>query len=629
MSDAELIALFSQVSGPAAGKTPEVPAGGQAPTGLGNNLGAGIAEGFVGIPTGVADLGRLAATGTAGNTNQATWDAIERWTGPRPQANTPLEKAVRTVGEFGPGAAFGPGGMARKLLTYGVIPGITSEYAKSLPGFQGNEGLGGAVGGVAGVGLGMAANRGISGVQNMLAGRSAGREITQILGQPVGSGAASRLADALVGDRVTPIDVMQTRARLGPEAMFMDISDGTKGRAEGLASIPGPQRNTIVNAVQGRTEGFDTVTGRPREFGGAGIAERVQQTLNAEMGPTQNVVQLVDRVNQTVDRVARPLYQQVMAAHQVVDVPVTITQRPAVQEAMRNARTLAANYGETIDITARPSLQAWDYVKKDLDRRINAYQRSGGASELSSADKADMGGLMDARRALVQHLDQVTNGAYQQARQVAAHKFELREALDFGRDAYSSKMLPEEFAAEVQQMSLPQRAMVAAGFRRELEKLIGSASNEGIRSRTALMPDNVMQKVETLFGPDAAREIGRRIEAETSFQLAKNKILGGSPTIPRSEQIKDIKDPDPTNRMQYSVTGLPYWLGGKVFDYARSAAQGLPATRQQMANVLTTTGNNIDPVAEALMRLGDRRTMNSAAVGNKATALANALLSGR
>jgi hypothetical protein len=54
--------------------------------------------------------------------------------------------------------------------------------------------------------------------------------------------------------------------------------------------------------------------------------------------------------------------------------------------------------------------------------------KSGGASELNSADKADLGGLIDARNALRDHLDAVTNGDYAMARRTAAFKPQLNEA---------------------------------------------------------------------------------------------------------------------------------------------------------------------------------------------------------
>jgi hypothetical protein len=627
-------AVVEEIAASRGGKIPAAPAAPQAPGGLGNNIGAGLAEGVVGLATSPATALEALSGGNIGGTNKAAWDTIERWTGPRPEAKTTGEKTARGVAEFIPGSLIGPGGMAQKAITYGVIPGIMSEYGKQQFGDAG--GIAGAVGGV---GVGAGVNRAVAGGRNYLAARGAGNDIASTLGSPVGPGATNRMAQSLTADRVVPADVARLQSELGPEAMLMDIGRQTKGRAEAVAAQPGRGQNTVLDAVEGRTGRFGEAT-----------AQRVQQTLDREMGPTHNVVALVDRVDETVKRVAGPLYQKVMDAHPVLTVPAAITERPAVAQAMKDAVQLARQHGENIagtterrtivsgpgfnigdDVTipAKTSLRYWDYVKKDLDRRINAYQRSGGTSELNSADKADMGGLMDARRVLVEHLDGVTKGAYKEARQAAATKYELREALDYGRSAFNSKLLPEEFAAELSQMSVPQRTMAQVGFRRELDRLVETTRNEGATARRILDTDSVLQKTELLFGPRAAQEISKRINAENTFQETTQKIASNSRTAVRGELIKDTADLGPANRMQTTLTGVGASVLGKGYDYARNLAQGMPNTRSQIADMLTAQGGDIDPIVQSLLKLGDKRTMNNAAVGSKTSALINALVSGR
>jgi hypothetical protein len=395
----------------------------------------------------------------------------------------------------------------------------------------------------------------------------------------------------------------------------------TRGRAEAIAGQPGRGQNTVLDAVEGRTGRF-----------GANTSQRVAQTLDQQMGRTHNVVELVDQTDAIVDRIARPLYRKVMDAHPVVwDQRIaTLAERPAIAQAMKDARAVAGNYGETlsaIDATTRPSLRHWDYVKKSLDQRIRSYYQSG--QDLSGVEKADLGGLQEARRALVTALDEVTNGAYREARQAAANKPQLREALQFGRDGFNKNILPEEFAAEIADMSIPQQHMARAGYRRELDNLIETTRNEGAAARRLLDTNSNLQKIEILFGPQAAREIERRIGAENTFQEATQDIARNSRTNVRQQLGKDTADPAPANRMQTTLTGVGASLLGKGYDYAKNMAQGMPATRSQIADVLTAQGGDIDPIVNALLRLGDRRTANSATVGNKTSALINALVSGR
>lgn len=641
-------------------------AGAQAPerpTGIGNNIGAGLLEGGInlaGLPRMGIDAAQ-AATGWVGEkllgrplkepqfplnmipkifgpSPQESRQFLEPITGPFPQATTPTEKLARAGAEgIVGGAASMPRNLIRGAATMGVVPGLTSEYAGQLAEGSKFEIPSRIAGALAGVGAGAGINKGVNAAQNAIAASSTARELSRVLGSRVGAGASRRVADSLAADSVTPTSAAARTAELGPEAMVLDVGRQARGRAEAVAAQPGRGQNTVLDAVEGRTGRF-----------GEGTAQRVEQTLNREMGPTHNVVELVDRVDEVVKRVASPLYKKVMDAHPVLNVPSAITERPAVAQAMKDAVQLARQHGENIagtterrtilrgdgyhitdDIThpAQTSLRYWDYVKKDLDRRINAYQRSGGTSELNSADKADLAGLMDARRTLVSHLDEVTEGAYREARQAAATKYQLREALDFGRGAFNTKLLPEEFAAELAEMSVPQRTMAQVGFRRELDRIIEATRNEGATARRVLDTNHVMQKAELLYGRDAVREIERRIGAENTFQEATQDIARNSRTAVRQQAIKDTSTPSSSEVRGASLMGIG-WAGARGgLNYIRE--HGMERTRSQMADILTASGPNVDPTVRALLKYGDKKTINNAAVGSKTTALINALISGQ
>jgi hypothetical protein len=178
-------------------------------------------------------------------------------------------------------------------------------------------------------------------------------------------------------------------------------------------------------------------------------------------------------------------------------------------------------------------------------------------------------------------------------------------------------------------MSVPQRTMAQVGFRRELDRLVETTRNEGATARRILDTDSVLQKTELLFGPRAAQEISKRINAENTFQETTQKIASNSRTAVRGELMKDTADPGPANRMQTTLTGVGASVLGKGYDYAKNLSQGMPNTRSQIADMLTAQGGDIDPIVQSLLKLGDKRTMNNAAVGSKTSALINALVSGR
>jgi hypothetical protein len=96
-----------------------------------------------------------------GPTTQQLRSATEReLTGPLYQPQTPGGKLTETAIQLAPGAAFGPGGLARRAITNVAIPTLASEAAGALTeGSAAEPYARAAVAGVAGLGAGAAASR--------------------------------------------------------------------------------------------------------------------------------------------------------------------------------------------------------------------------------------------------------------------------------------------------------------------------------------------------------------------------------------------------------------------------------------------------------------------------------------
>ncbi len=265
---------------------------------------------------------------------------------------------------------------------------------------------------------------------------------------------------------------------------------------------------------------------------------------------------------------------------------------------------------EDVAQPAQTSLRYWDYVKKALDKRINGYMKSGGTTELASADKADLGGLIDARNALRDHLDEVTNGAYKNARDIWSFKPDLTEAYDTGRGAFSSKLLPEEFNSQLSDMSAPERVMAKAGYRRELENLIDTARNDGAKARNLLDTNNNLQKIENLFGPDARQAIEDRVAAETRFQTAANNIAANSRTGVRQQLVKDTESPSLAAPPMANVGGLIYKGATSGADLLRGLQT--ERTRAAIGNMATMRGPQLNNLADVLSRYNAQRARNAA-----------------
>ncbi|RTM13894.1 MAG: hypothetical protein EKK33_08965 [Bradyrhizobiaceae bacterium] len=548
-------------------------------------------------------------------TSQDVQRGIESYTGEFHQPTTTPGRYAHAAAAALPSAMLGPEGMAVKLTT-GIGSGVGGQALADV--FSGTayepwaRMLGGVIGGAGAAGAG----QGVAAARNYGAARDTGREIGRALGTaPVGAGAVRRLSQSAADDALTPQGVAATQARLGPEAMMLDMGRQMGGRAEAVALPLGRAQNQILDAVESRTGEF-----------GAGARQRIGATLDQELGPSRNVVELRDEVHDIVDRFASPQYRRVMEAHPVVwDQQLEqLAQRPAIAEGMQRARGVAANYGEILE-DAQPSLRFWDYVKKSMDQRINGMMRTG-YDDLSSAQKADLGGLLNAKQALVQHLDRVTGGQYQAARRMAASKPELDEALDFGQSIFGAKQLPEQVAAQINDLSVPARAMAQVGARRELERVLDSTRNDGAKARAFLDTNNNVEKIRLLFGDQAAQAIVNRVGAENTFQNATQTIARNSRTATRQQMIADTETPSP-GRVDTTLTGLA--VKGAKAGASYVLANGMERTRGDIANVLTARGDQINPIVQALLNYNTTKAANAARPNREYTAaMIRALIGG-
>lgn len=559
---------------------------------------------------------------------------VEGVTGPLYDPKTEGGRYAQSATEAIPAALLGPGGLAAKA-GIGVGSGVGSEFFGSKYVGTPYEPWARAIGGIVG-GVGtMAAGKGIEAVRNIKAAGTAGENIGNILGtDPIKSGAVNRVAGSLSEDGITLPTAQAKQAQLGPDTMVMDLGRQMQGRAEAIAQHPGKAQNLVLDAVEGRTGEF-----------GSGARQRVGDTLDQYLGPSRNVVHVMDDIDNMVQQQAKPAYEKVMADYPIVNVPLEITSRPAVKQAMNNAESLAKNYGEKLSVTeqrasamsgdtpimesievpAKTSLKYWDYVKKGLDQRINGMMRNG-VDDLSSVEKADLGGLLNAKQTLVQHLDNVTGGEYANARRIAATKPELHEAMDFGRSIFSSKLLPEEVAGHIEGLSIPAQAMAQVGARRELERVLDSVRNDGAKARNFLDTNNNLEKIRNLFGDGAAEAIANRVAAENTFQNATQDIAKNSRTSVRQQLRADTETPSPA-RVDTTLTGLALKGGKAGLNYV--LGQGMANTRTGIGQILTAKDQQISPVIEQLLGYNAKRAANAGTpINQQAAALIRALVAG-
>ncbi len=528
-----------------------------------------------------------------------------------------LMKAAPSVGNFVFGnvagsmpARMGAAGAAGSVL--GAIHGAGSGEDFEQRGAEALKG--GAIGFPVGV-LAPPVATAIGAGVNALGNRFANNRVAADLG--VVPGAVSRVARNVEADQLTPAGVTRQAAELGPEGMVMDAGRQLRGRAEAVATLPGTGQNTILNATEQRVKT---------------AADRIGQELDASMGRSPNVVELTNRIDAHYKQVLRPLYDNVMTAHpQVWDANLqTLTRRPSIQRAVDDAVHLARESGDDIvspftraadgslqlNPNTTPNLRFWDYVKKSLDSRINAFARN---PDMDSAGKSSMSSLLETKRELVSHLDSLTGGAYKQARDVAAEKFAIKEALETGRSLFQNKMLPEQFAEELQGMGRIERMALAAGARRELERLreVSPANvSEGARAmyRELLQggPNgDTAQKLRMLLGDQTTDGLIGAAQRETGFQSVYDQVANNSRTATRLAAQADMQ---PAQMPEMSLTGAVNRLPVLPVERAGQSIldRGTQRTREGIADLLTRAGPERDRVLNTLIDLNAQRSARAA-----------------
>lgn len=341
-------------------------------------------------------------------------------------------------------------------------------------------------------------------------------------------------ADPQAAARLTPQEFAGSVQSGGP-ATIMDIGgETTRALARSAANTSPEGRAALNRTINDRFEGQST---------------RLTDALGSKYNYPDATL-LSDAIKKAAQSTNRPAYEAVMSAHPVVNVPAEITDRPAVAQAMKDAVSLAKNYGEKIqgapeiktilsgpgyhiadDVPnpAKTSLRYWDYVKKALDARIEGAKRSGGLDDLNSKQKADFAGLVDARNALVGHLDTVAP-AYKNARAGAAAYFGADDALDAGRKILASRMNNTEVAQGLAKMTPGERKLAQDGF---VSELIAKLKETGDR-RTALnkIADSpaARERLNMVLGTQKAKELEAQLRVEGVMDLARGAVQGNSTT---------------------------------------------------------------------------------------------------
>jgi hypothetical protein len=224
-------------------------------------------------------------------------------------------------------------------------------------------------------------------------------------------------------------------------------------------------------------------------------------------------------------RKAAPLYDKAYA--DAIDLTPTLqglTQRPAVQKAMRNARTMMQNDGldpdalgltvspnsgeiPIMEVSRRPSMQLWDYVKRGLDDEIDAirdpvtrtFSRPQEARQLSQM-------AADLRSELTSQ-----SPAYRQALDASGDYLKADSAFKSApKLVFDNKLSPRAFAQQVAKMTEGEREALKAGIANHALTLV----NSGRMAPKTLSTPGIRQKLVAVLGEDGAGNLIKSADLE-------------------------------------------------------------------------------------------------------------------
>lgn len=461
-----------------------------------------------------------------------------------------------------------------------------------------------AVGGAIGAGIGGAAPIVASGVSNAV---SAAANRAAPLDRNVAMfdrSAVDRLATVynrgIEQNQINNNVVRQRQQLHGREGMLADIDGSFRDVTEAIAQQPGPQRQVVQRALEGRDNN---------------APHRINHEINLALGAPRALADVERAVRQHYSREAAPLYREFYQTRIPVDGElVSILQAapdevwPRVQRLMRAERLDPGNVmntGHGIDLIKR----ALDDTARNAGRGTNEERV---ISNLARQLREHVDGLISP--------DNPAQSSWARAREIAGEGIGAREAIETGSGVFSRKMDPQQLAAEMQGMSAMEQEMVRAGGRADLRNIMGRAAtnfgpNGDAAGRRALNSEFNRENIRQIAGQPAADRLLQRVQAENDFAETFNQVLRNSATA-RRQAGRDIvpRQYDQSQMASLRGTSLTGIVAEGAARIANIVSAGALNERNQriatdMARMLVARGASRDQIISGLMIASRRNNM--------------------
>lgn len=345
--------------------------------------------------------------------------------------------------------------------------------------------------------------------------------------------AARRVNAALLRDGVTdPAERLSSMQAQGAPAVVGDVGgETTRALARSAANLSPEGRGILAEATADRF---------------AGQGDRITDLLRG-LGPA-SAGRTLDELQAAARAANRPAYGKAyMQGGRGIWTPELegLAQAPAVQDAIRNVIKTGANKTVadgmppvrnpfTTDAAgnltlarqadgsiARPNLQFWDYVQREL---------RGKAGEAARAGNKDLAGdFNNLRRAIVGHLDEAVP-AFREARSGAAQAFQAEDALEAGQKFVTSRMANDEARKALARMNAAERDLFAEGFRTDLIAKIRETGDGRDVVKAIFGTPAARERVSIALGPKQAGQLEAALATESAMLRLQAAVGGNSTT---------------------------------------------------------------------------------------------------
>jgi len=410
------------------------------------------------------------------------------------------------------------------------------------------------------------------------------------------------LMESLESESITPTMLRSRYRQMGPEATLADVGGyKTQGMAQGVVDV---------------SQTGDELAQARRVFAARakGSTERLRKDIAKATGVKERFLPKMDEINArqkslSKDAYAKAYQRKINNSHPLL---VDLINRPGVRAAIPDAVKNAANEGRKVlglDALLKagkdakisgemmPDMQAWDEIKRYLDKKVNTAYRT------SDTGAHSLRILRDNVRTTLDKL----NPDYKGARNIFAGDAALKESMEEGEKFLTKKT--REVMEFLRGKGDSEKQGYLVGAVESIREKMGRARAGEIGQFRFLETGNAKEKLRLLFpkgraGDKQMQQLMRTLNRERVFATTQGKITEGSQTALRAAGGRVVGGQAAIPTSAEIVTHPIRGTIGAAVEAGREAIEGLKDKSIGELGKLLFSPDNAEMVIAELQRRG-------------------------